>query len=64
MQIDLYDGCKAVIGCDVVQHTHTHARARAHARTHTHTHTHIKRPFVRDCPGEPVPERKNLSGFY
>jgi len=24
--------------------------------THTHTHTHT-RPFVRDYPGEPVPER-------
>jgi len=24
--------------------------------THTHTHTHIYRPFVRDYPGEPVPE--------
>jgi len=35
MQIDLYDGCKAVIGCDVVQHAHTHART--HARMHTHT---------------------------
>jgi len=22
-----------------------------------HTHTHVERPFVRDYPGEPVPER-------
>ena len=27
-----------------------------HKHTHTHTHTHL-RPFVRDYPGEPVPER-------
>ena len=26
------------------------------AEAHTHTHP-FKRPFVRDCPGEPVPER-------
>ena len=25
--------------------------------THTHTHTPLQRPFVRDYPGEPVPER-------
>ena len=25
--------------------------------THTHTHTLVKRPFFRDYPGEPVPER-------
>ena len=29
-----------------------------------HTHTSVKRPFVRDYPGEPVPERRNQSGFY
>jgi len=23
-----------------------------------------KRPFVRDYPGKPVPERQNQSGFY
>ena len=36
-----------------------------HARTRAHTHTHVyQRPFFRDYPGEPVPERKNQSGFY
>ena len=25
--------------------------------THTHTYTPVQRPFVRDYPGEPVPER-------
>jgi len=29
-----------------------------------HTHTPVYRPFVRDYPGEPVPERRNQSGFY
>ena len=29
-------------------------RTRTH--THTHTHTTVLRPFVRDYPGEPVPE--------
>jgi len=24
--------------------------------THTHTHTTVLRPFIRDHPGEPVPE--------
>ena len=28
------------------------------------THTPVLRLFVQDYPGEPVPERKNLSGFY
>jgi len=28
------------------------------------THTPVLRPFVRDHPGEPVPERKNQYGFY
>ena len=32
--------------------------------THTHTHAHVSRPFFRDYPGEPVPERQNQSGFY
>jgi len=31
--------------------------------THTHTHTGL-RPLVQDYLGEPVPERKNQSGFY
>ena len=34
------------------------------ATAYAHTHTPVQRPFVRDYPGEPVPERKNLSGFY
>ena len=35
-----------------------------HIPLHTHTQTPILRPFVRDYPGEPVPERRNQSGFY
>ena len=33
-----------------------HIQLISHARTHTHTHTTVLRPFVRDYPGEPVPE--------
>ena len=32
--------------------------------THTRTRMHVQRPFVRDYPGEPVPERQNHSRFY
>jgi len=28
--------------------------------THTHTHIPVERPFFRDYPGEPVPERKPI----
>ena len=34
-----------------------------HDTLHTHTHTPVYWPFVRDYPGEPVPERQNQSGF-
>ena len=30
---------------------------------HTHTHTPIQQPFVRDYPGEPVPEGKTNLDF-
>ena len=35
--------------------TDTNCRKQTH--THTHTHTPVQRPFFRDYPGEPVPER-------
>ena len=37
---------------------------RINNHTHTHTHTPVQRPFVRDYPSKPVPERYNQSGFY
>ena len=43
----------------------THCKPRnKNIQLNTHTHTPVERPFVRDYPGKPVPERKNQSGFY
>ena len=42
-------------------------QTNTHTHTHTHTHTRLTAlcplSFVRDYPGEPVPERKNNLDF-
>ena len=49
----------------VVQHTHSHTRLTALSVLYsTHTHIHPFNGPVQDYPGEPVPERRNQSGFY
>ena len=58
----LYIARKRVKMCNTVRSDVDESLLEVH--THTHTHTPVERPFVRDYPGEPVPERKNQSGFY
>jgi len=58
---------ESVLGCDDVQLMPLWAdendepagitEALLHSLNNTLTHTTVKRPFFRDYPGEPVPER-------
>jgi len=50
-------GHEFVIVFNCLHLTYTHKHAHTHAHTHTHTHNRfMAMDFVRDNPGEPVPE--------
>jgi len=46
--------CQLVSVADVIVTITSYLAIQNH--THAHTHTTVLRPFVRDYPGEPVPE--------
>ena len=49
--------CLSEISARLINTATDTIRRRQRQLTHTHTHTPVKQPFVRDYPGEQVPER-------